>query len=400
MYSISNRMNGMKPSIIREILKQMSDPTLISFAGGNPSAQTFPISEVQQFSSELLKKEPSNILQYSVSEGLGSFRNAVKIFANRRQNETIVREDDEVLITSGSQQAINYTAKVLCNEGDIIAVESPAFLGSYNSFYSYGAKLAAVPMQKDGVDLTALERVFSSENKPKFFYCIPNFQNPTGYTTSLEKRKAIYALALKYGVPILEDDPYGELRFSGERIPSIKSLDEHGIVIFAGSFSKILCPGIRIAYCVCSKKISHHMVIAKQVDDVHTNVWAQRISECLITRTDVNKHIEKSQIIYAEKANAMAQALRNKCPEIKFEKPQGGMFIWANLPKNIDVEKFVKGCLDNKLAIVPGFAFYAHDENTQQAESMSTVRLNFSTPTIEQIEKGTDIMRKVLDDLS
>ncbi len=387
-------MNGMKPSIIREILKQMSDPTLISFAGGNPSAETFPSEEIAKFSSELLNNEPANVLQYSISEGLPSFRNAAKKFANRRSAEMLVREHDEVLIMSGSQQIINYTAKILCNEGDIIAVESPAFLGSYNSFYSYGAKLAAVPMHSDGVDLCELEKVFAAENKPKFFYTIPNFQNPTGYTTSLEKRKKIYELALKYSVPILEDDPYGELRFSGERIPSIKSIDEHGIVIYAGSFSKILCPGIRIAYCICPKEIAHHMVIAKQVDDVHTNVWAQKISEKLLSETDVDAHIEKTQKIYAKKAQAMVNCLREKCPQINFLQPQGGMFIWASLPENVDVAKFTKQCLENKLAIVPGFAFFAEENAKSQA-----VRLNFSTPTMEQIEKGTDILKSVFSSM-
>ncbi len=391
-YNISAKMQGMKPSIIREILKQMSDPSIISFAGGNPSTETFPTVDIEKISYELLRQEPAKVLQYSISEGLPSFRSAVAQFANRRENEVLVRNSDEVLIMSGSQQIVNYTAKILCNEGDIIAVESPAFLGSYNSFYSYGAKLAPVPMQTDGVDLNVLENVFSQKKKPKFYYTIPNFQNPTGYTTSLEKRKAVYALALKYGVPILEDDPYGELRFSGQRVPNFKSIDEHGIVIFAGSFSKILCPGIRIAYCICPKEISHHMVIAKQVDDVHTNVWAQRISEKLICETDIDAHIKNTQGIYAKKAKKMVECLNKKCPQLEFEQPEGGMFIWANLPKSIDVDEFTEKCLQKKLAIVPGYAFFAEEQVKNNG-----VRINFSTPTEIQIEQGTDIMREVLN---
>ncbi len=391
-YDVSNRMKSMKPSIIREILKQMSDPTLISFAGGNPSPETFPKDEIIKFSHQLLMEEADSTLQYSITEGLFSLRTAVKGFANRRKDEQIVSENDEVLIISGSQQAMNYTAKCLCNEGDIVAAEDPAFLGAQNAFYSYGASIAPVPMQSDGVDLNALESVFAAPKKPKFFYCIPNFQNPTGITTSAEKRKKIYELAVKYGVPILEDDPYGELRFTGERINSIKSLDKEGIVIYAGSFSKIMCPGMRIAYCVCPKQLSANMVIAKQVDDVHTNVWAQKVCERILTTTNLDEHIKKISAIYAKKASYMADSIKQKCDDVTFLMPQGGMFIWADLKAHVNVSDFTAQCLEKKLAVVPGFAFCANG----QSSGCNSVRLNFSTPTNAQIDMGTDIMANVL----
>ncbi len=393
-FNISKNMADMKPSVIREILKQMSDPTLISFAGGNPAPDTFPTQKIIEFSDDILKNEAGSVLQYSVSEGTGKFRQTIKNFANRRKQEQLVREFDDILVLSGSQQALNFTAKILCNAGDTVAVESPAFLGAYNAFYSFGAKLAAVPMQTDGVNISELEKVFSSQNKPKFFYCVPNFQNPTGYTTSLEKRKAIYDLAVKYNVPILEDDPYGELRFSGERIQSIKSFDEKGIVIYTSSFSKIMCPGIRLAYLVCEKSLFKHMVIAKQVDDVHTNVWSQALCEKILTQTDMDEHLNSIKQVYGQKAEKMFEQLEQKCPEITFTKPTGGIFIWAQLPQNVNASEFAKKCLLNKLAVIPGSAFAANEQGVG-----NNIRLNFSTPSFEQIEKGCAIMSSALDEM-
>ncbi|MBD5103067.1 MAG: PLP-dependent aminotransferase family protein [Subdoligranulum sp.] len=390
-FHISDKMQGMKPSIIREILKQMSDPTLISFAGGNPAADSFPADEIARFSDELLRENPVATLQYSVSEGVPSVRETIRAFANRY--EPVAKENDTVLIVSGSQQILDFTAKCLCNEGDVVAVEDPAFLGAYNAFRSSGARLAGVPMETDGVDLAALEAIFAAKDKdkPRFFYCIPNFQNPTGRTMSLAKRKAVYELSVRYGVPVLEDDPYGELRISGERLPSIKSLDTTGAVIYAGSFSKILCPGMRLAYCVCDGALARHFVVAKQCSDVHTNVWAQRVCEAMLTRTDMEAHIRAIRKIYAAKARLMMAQMDEKCPDIRYIVPEGGMFLWATLPGGVDMPGFVQKCLDRKLALVPGNAFMV-----DEAAPCQSFRMNFSTPTPEQIEQGVSIMAEVL----
>ena len=390
-FHISDKMQGMKPSIIREILKQMSDPTLISFAGGNPAADSFPADEIARFSEELLRKNPVATLQYSVSEGVPTVRETIRAFANR--HEPVAKESDTVLIVSGSQQILDFTAKCLCNEGDVVAVEDPAFLGAYNAFRSSGARLAGVPMEEDGVDLAALEAVFAAKDKPRFFYCIPNFQNPTGRTMSLAKRKAVYALSVRYGVPVLEDDPYGELRISGGRLPSIKSMDTTGAVIYAGSFSKILCPGMRLAYCVCDGALAKHFVVAKQCSDVHTNVWAQRVCEAMLTRTDMEAHIREIRKIYASKAQLMMAQMDEKCPEIRYIVPEGGMFLWATLPDGVDMPGFVQKCLALKLALVPGNAFMVNEEAPCQS-----FRMNFSTPTPGQIEQGVSIMARVLAD--
>ncbi|WP_367924330.1 PLP-dependent aminotransferase family protein [uncultured Ruthenibacterium sp.] len=391
-FQISNRMRGMKPSVIREILKQMSDPELISFAGGNPAADSFPAKEIAQFSAEMLEQDPVGVLQYSVTEGVPAAREAVRKFANRHYS--VVKANDDLILVSGSQQILDFVTKCLCNEGDVVAVENPAFLGAFLSFRCYGTKLVGVSMEEDGVNLEELEKVFAAEPKPRFFYCIPNFQNPTGRTMSEAKRKAVYALSVKYGVPVLEDDPYGELRIAGQAIAPIKSLDETGNVIYAASFSKIMCPGMRLAYCVCDKTLMKSLVIAKQGSDVHTNVWSQRICAELLTRMDMEAHIQEIRGIYREKAQWMMQLLDEKCPEIRYIRPEGGMFLWGTLPENVQMQDFVKRCLDKKLAVVPGNAFLV-DEN----QPCQNFRMNFSTPTKQQIKMGVEIMAAVLREM-
>lgn len=393
-FRYSDKVLGMRPSIIRELLKQMSDPSLISFAGGNPAADSFPVADIRAFSDKLLETDPVGMLQYSVTEGCGPLREACRAFANRKW--PVVKKSDEVIITSGSQQVIEFMAKLLCNEGDVVAVEEPAFLGAYNSMRSFGAVLRGVPLQPDGVDLEALEAAFAAEPKPKFFYCIPNFQNPTGYTTSAAKRKAIYELAVKYGVPVLEDDPYGALRISGEDVPPIKHFDETGAVVYAGSFSKILCPGMRLAYCAGQPEFITKMVTAKQGSDVHTNVWAQRVCERMLRETDMNAHIARLQAIYREKANHMMAQLDEKLSgAVSYVRPEGGMFIWAKLPDEAPAGEFARRCLEKKLAVVPGSAFY-----TDSAVDQPFVRLNFSTPTKEQIDRGVAVMAEVLAEMT
>lgn len=385
----SDKVKGMRPSIIRELLKQMSDPSLISFAGGNPAADSFPVEAIRRFSAELLQNDPVGALQYSITEGYGPLRESCRAFANRRW--PVAKAGDDILITSGSQQIIEFMAKLLCNEGDVVAVEEPAFLGAYNSIRSFGVRLAGVPLEPDGPNLAALEQVFAAPQKPRFFYCIPNFQNPTGYTTSLAKRRAIYALAVRYGVPVLEDDPYGELRIEGEDLPPIKHFDQEGAVVYAGSFSKILCPGLRLAYCAAQTELINKMVVAKQGSDVHSNIWAQRVCHKLLTETDMDAHIRALRALYKEKAQFMMARLEEKLAgRASYVRPQGGMFLWLTLPQGVDVAEFVERCLAQRLAIVPGSAFMTGDTPCQ------SVRLNFSTPTKEQIERGTDILAGVL----
>ncbi len=389
-FQYSNKANAMRPSIIRGLLKQMADPTLISFAGGNPDADAFPTQEIRAISDTLLKDEPAATLQYSITEGYTPLIAAGKTYLSKEFD--IIHENDSVIVCSGSQQIMDLFARLVCNEGDVVAVEDPAFLGALNCFRAYGAQLRSVPIEPDGPNLEALEAVLTQNPKPRFFYTIPNFQNPTGAVCSLEKRRAIYDLCTKHGVPIFEDNPYGELRFEGEAIAPIKSFDTENAVVYAASLSKILSPGMRVAFCVGQAELLGKMVMAKQGSDVHTNLWSQRVCERFFTQCDVDAHLSRVRDIYQSKAEFMMQELDNRLGgRVSYWAPKGGMFLWASLPNGVDTAKFVQTCLDQKLAIVPGSAFFVDDTAPSQ-----TLRLNFSTPTKQQITQGVSIMQTVL----
>ncbi|NLW78749.1 MAG: PLP-dependent aminotransferase family protein [Ruminococcaceae bacterium] len=392
-FDYSNKVKAMRPSIIRELLKQMADPGLISFAGGNPSADAFPAKEIREISDALLAGPPADVLQYSITEGYPPLIAQAKKYLNRQWQT--VHEGDEVIITSGSSQVMDFMAKLLCNEGDVVATEDPAFLGALNAFRSQGATLVGVEMEPDGVSLAALEAVLSANPKPRFYYTIPNFQNPTGYTTSLAKRKAVYALCQKHGVPILEDNPYGELRFTGEDIPPIKAFDTDNLVVYAASMSKIFAPGMRVAFCAGSADLMGKMTVAKQGNDVHTNLWGQRVIDRFFEQYDIDAHIARLRGVYREKARRMMDAMdRELAGRATYVPVEGGMFLWLTLPAGCNVPGFVAKCLERRVALVPGSAFLV-----DEAAPCQSVRVNFSTPTGEQIDEGVAIMRQVLDSM-
>ena len=300
----------------------------------------------------------------------------------------LFRDGDQVVITSGAQQAIETTAKILCNEGDVIICEDPAFVGSLNAFRSYGVKLVGVPMDDDGMKPDSLEEALRSNPTTKFIYTIPNFQNPTGRTTTLQRRKEILALAEKYGVYILEDNPYGALRFEGEDVKSIKELDEKGSVLYCGTFSKTLAPGLRVGYLLGASDVVSKAVVGLQTSTVHTNIWAQMLTYRFLTNVDFDEHLKKLQAIYRHKCHLMLGGLEKELPDfISFTHPQGGLFIWATLPDKYDMNAFCKGAVERKVAVVPGNAFCSDESAVSHS-----FRLNFSTPADEQIEKGVKIL--------
>ncbi len=389
-FHYSHKAEAMRPSIIRGLLKQMADPTLISFAGGNPDTNAFPQEEIRAISDKLLKDEPAATLQYSITEGYTPLIEVGKKYLSREFD--IIKQGDSVIVCSGSQQVMDLFARLVCDEGDVVAVEDPAFLGALNSFRAYGVTLRGVTVEEDGVNLEALEAALSKNPKPRFFYTIPNFQNPTGSVCSLEKRRNIYDLCTRYGVPILEDNPYGELRFEGEGLPPIKSFDTENAVVYAASLSKILSPGMRVAFCVGQSELLSKMVMAKQGNDVHTNLWGQRVCERFLSQYDIKTHLTRIQEIYRKKAELMMHELDTHLGgRLQYWVPKGGMFLWASLPSDVNTADFVSACLQNKLAIVPGSAFFVDEHAPSQ-----TLRLNFSTPTEEQIRKGVQIMKEQL----
>lgn len=392
MYELSKKYAGLKPSAVREILKATSEPGMIAFAGGSPATEAFPCEEVKRISAEILEENPVSALVYGVSEGYEPLRKTVKKWLYER--EGIGTDDDSVIITAGGTQVMDITTRVLASEGDTVICEDPSFIGSLNCFRSHGCNLVGVPIDDDGMNIDALEEAIKQNPNAKFIYTIPNFQNPGGTTLSLEKRKRMYRLALENNLVILEDDPYGNLRVEGEAVPSIKSMDTEGIVVYAGSFSKILAPGIRVAYAVVPSKIAPAFTIGKQVSDVHTGVLNQMIVSRWFDEYDVNAHIDEIKKIYKRKLNLMCSCLDEHCKGfISYVRPQGGLFIWAKLPDNVNMLNYVNKLLERKVAVVPGTAFMVDD-----TKPCSYIRLNFSTPDDESIVKGVEIMGLVAEE--
>lgn len=385
-YKFSNRMSNVQASAVREILKAASNPEVISFGGGNPAKEAFPVEAIKRISNELFVEDPISMLQYGITEGYGPLRESAKAFFNR--DDQVSKEYDDIIITTGSQQIMDLLAKCVCNEGDIVISEDPSFLGALNSFRSNGATLVGVPVEEDGMNMEALEKAMQMQPTPKFLYVIPNFQNPMGTTMSLEKRKKTYELAKKYGVLILEDNPYGDLRFAGEMVAPIKSFDEDGIVVYAASLSKIIAPGMRVAVAIGHKTLLQKMTVAKQVADVHSNVWAQRVMDRFLRETDMNEHLTRLQAIYRDQATLMLKEMDEHFhPSVKYTRPEGGMFIWVTFPDGVDVNDFVQDAIKQKVAVVPGAAFLCDDKAPCQS-----IRMNFSTPTKENIIKGVRIL--------
>ena len=388
-YQFAKRMSNVKASAIREILKATSDPKMISFAGGNPSAEAFPVKEIEKISADILTNEPIGVLQYGITEGDQELIQAATHFFNR--HEQVMKADDQMMITSGSQQIMEFVAKILCNEGDVVICENPSFLGALNAFKSLGAVLRGIEYKNGQLDLESLKQALQMEPKPKFMYLIPNFQNPTGMTMSLEVRKEILKLAKDNGVLILEDNPYGDLRFEGEAIPSIKSLDEDGLVIYAASLSKIIAPGMRVACCIAPKAIIQKMTVAKQASDVHSNLWAQKVMARYLQNYDMDAHIERIRMIYKQKCHLMLDEMKKHFhPDIQYTIPTGGMFIWVTLPESVDMLTFVKKALEKNVAVVPGNAFL--DDDTKECHSF---RMNYSTPTNEKIKEGVKVLGEI-----
>ncbi len=382
----SYRINNAKASAIREILKLMSDPSMISFGGGNPASESFPIEKLKDISNKLFEQDPLKILEYGITEGDLKLKEEVKKFLNR--DCTNILESDGLMITSGSQQVMDLLARALIDDGDVVISENPSFLGALNAFKVNGATIKGVTMEDDGLNLEELEEALKTTERVKLIYLIPNFQNPTGITTSLAKRKAILELAIKYDVLILEDNPYGEIRFKGVAVDSIKSLDTTDHVIYAASFSKIIAPGMRIAAMVGRQDVLGKVVVAKQSTDVHTNAWAQAMMAEFLATTDMDEHIEKISKIYEEKAQLMLDTMKETfASDVKWTDIEGGMFVWVTLPERLNMQDFVKAALAQKVAVVPGNAFL--DDDTKPCNSF---RMNFSKPTNEEIVKGVQIL--------
>ena len=395
-YQFSDKIAALKPSAIREILKAPKDADTISLAAGNPAPETFPVSDLARFAADIFANDSTTALQYGATDGYEPLRRAV---AERQKTvwgigKSVAEGDsfnDTTIIVSGGNQGIELAAKVFCNEGDTVICENPTFIGGLNAFRSCGYNTVGVPIEEDGMNVEALEATIKATPNAKLLYIIPTFQNPAGITTSLEKRKAIYEVCKKYGLMILEDNPYGELRFDGEEIPTIKSFDTEGLVIYCSSFSKILSAGMRVGFVVAPEEVAAKMVVAKQSEDVHTNQFFQMLCYKFMTECDLDAHIAMIREVYGRKCRLMLECLEKELPSsVAFTRPEGGLFIWVTLPDGVDATAFLKACMAQKLMIVPGATF-----NCDVTEGSMSFRLNYSTPSDEQIVEGIARLGKV-----
>lgn len=392
-YYFSDKLAALKPSAIREIFKSLGDPEMISLAAGNPNPLSFPVEELSRIAADIFADSASAALQYGTTEGYAPLVKEVE--KRMKEKFSIGREGDMTIITSGGQQGIELACKALCNEGDVVLCEDPTFIGALNAFRSCGAKTVGLPVGDDGIDADELDRKLSEIKNVKIVYLIPTFQNPGGFTTSLEKRKAIYAVCKKHGVMIIEDNPYGELRFAGEEVPTLKSMDTEGIVLYSSSFSKILSAGMRVGYMCGPEPVIQKMVVAKQSEDVHTNLFFQMLTYRFMTECDLDAHIAGIRKLYRDKCNLMLETLDRVMPEcVTYTRPEGGLFLWLTLPEKIVMTDFVKKALEYKVAVVPGSTFLCDTDDT-----INAVRLNYSTPTDEAIVKGCELLGAVVKEM-
>lgn len=389
----ADRVKPMKGSAIREMFKRMADPEIISLAGGNPASELFPADELSKIAGKILMTSPTVALQYGTTDGYPKMKDCA---IARAKEAGAYNEGDEVLIMTGANQGIDLTAKAIINKGDKIIVESPSFIGSLNAFRTYECELVGVDVESDGMDVSKLEEALKANPDAKLLYTIPTFQNPTGTTMSLKKRKRVLELAYEYDLLIMEDNPYGDLRFAGEDLPTLKSLDKEGRVIYCGSFSKILSPGMRLGYVIGPQKLLEKVEMLKQVNDVHTPMLTQMMCVQFMKKYDINKYIAKNRKLYKEKCDTMISAMEEHFPKGKVEwtVPEGGIFLWCTCPTITDVSVVVNKALEKKVAIVPGSNFAI-----DQSLPSNKFRLNFSSASKSDITEAIKRLGEVLTEI-
>ncbi|MCX7747774.1 MAG: PLP-dependent aminotransferase family protein [Clostridia bacterium] len=383
----AKRVFNTPKSFIREILKVTQDKEVISFAGGLPNPSVFPVDEIKASASKVLQEDGNEILQYTVTEGYYPLR---KFISDRyRTQRGLDVSPEEILVTSGSQQGLDLIGKVFLNEGDSVAIERPGYLGAIQAFSLFEPRFSSIPLLEDGIDMEALDHVLNKE-KVKLFYGVPNFQNPSGVTYS-EKKRILLSFALRNtGTLMIEDDAYGELRFKGNNLPLVKSFNKEGVLLL-GSFSKIVSPGLRLGWICAEKHIIEKLVTVKQASDLHSDYLSQRVVYQYIMENDIDAHIAKIRRVYGKQRDFMVEQIQRLFPEeIKYTKPEGGMFLWATLPQGIKAMEVFEEAIKENVAFVPGNPFYTGE----MAEE--TMRLNFSNSDEGRIEEGIKRLSKVL----
>lgn len=386
----ADRMQTVHRSFIREILKVTEDSSIISFAGGLPNPELFPVEAIRKAASDVLLEAGQEVLQYSTTEGYRPLR---EFIADRyRTKKGIEVDPDDILLTTGSQQCLDLLGKIFLNSGDKVIVERPGYLGAIQSFSFFQPEFKTVGLDSDGPNLAELETILK-EDKIKLFYAVPNFQNPSGLTYSAEKREGVAELMKGCGVTFIEDDPYGELRFIGNHQKTISRGYIKDDCVLLGSFSKIAAPGFRLGWIVAEKEVRDKLVIAKQASDLHTSTVSQRIMYRFLKDNDIDAHIEKIKIRYGRQRQKMVDCIETYFPEgVDVTKPEGGMFLWVTLPEGMSSMNFFDTAIANKVAFVPGRPFYVDDSGE------NTFRLNYSNSDEEHIEEGIKRLGTCLKD--
>jgi 2-aminoadipate transaminase len=398
-YRYSYRARRMGSSVIRELLKLTEQPDIISFAGGLPAPDVFPIREFREACNAVLDTLGAQSLQYSTTEGYLPLR---EMIARHTARYGIEVRAENILITSGSQQALDFIGRLFINNGDHIVVESPTYLGALQAWSAYGANYVAVRSDEHGMVVDELEAALRAG--PKFIYVLPNFQNPSGTTLTLERRHQLVELADKYGVPIVEDDPYGQLRYSGEHLPSVVELDGHyrgpnggcysGNVIYLSTFSKLLAPGIRLAWMIAPPEVIRKLVMAKQAADLHTATFNQYVAYEVAKGGFLDEHIKVIRATYRERRDVMLETMDEIWPaQAHWTRPEGGMFLWGVLPEGMDSAEVLKQAIARKVAFVPGAAFHPNGGGN------NTMRINFSYSKPDTIREGMTRLGYLLKEL-
>ena len=377
--AFARRMEQMRPSTIREILKVTAQPEVISFAGGLPAPELFPMDEIRRAADSVLTQHGSRALQYSQSEGVPPLREWIAAEMGRRG---IRANAEDVLVTNGSQQVLDLVGKLFLNPGDVVLTENPTYLAAIQAFQTFEVRFVPVPTDGDGLIPEALPALIK-QHRPKFLYTIPNFQNPTGITLTAARREALARVAAEHGLTVVEDDPYGKLRYRGADIPPIKSWDAAGRVIYASTFSKTIAPGLRTGWVVAPPEIFGRLLILKQASDLHTSSFYQLVEHAYLTQSDPAAHLEKTRRAYGERFELLDTALRTEMPAgYRWTKPEGGMFLWITGPENLDALELLKRAIAEKVAFVPGRDFFPADGGR------NFLRLNYSNSTPERIREG------------
>ncbi|RME91457.1 MAG: PLP-dependent aminotransferase family protein [Anaerolineae bacterium] len=398
-YRYAHRTRQMGSSVIRELLKLTEQPDIISFAGGLPAPEVFPVEKFREACNIVLQEHGARALQYSTTEGYRPLREMIARHSNRYG---IAVTAENILITSGSQQALDLIGRMFINRGDRILVESPTYLGALQAWNAYGAQYVTVPVDDEGMVTEKLEGALRTG--PKFIYVLPNFQNPSGVTLSLERRRHLVELADKYGVPIIEDDPYGQLRYEGQHLPPVVAVDSQyrrdngstysGNVIYLSTFSKLLAPGIRLAWVIAPKDVTRKLVMAKQAMDLHTATFNQMVAYEVGKGGFLDEHVKVIRATYKERRDVMLEVMEELFPsEVYWTKPQGGMFLWGILPEGMDSAEVLKKAVERKVAFVPGAAFHPN------GGGQNTMRINFSYSAPETIREGIGRLGRLLKEL-